>query len=144
MRTMLRRGAVALEGEVFLIIVHVENGLGRVHHAPHDRDADLDGVAEAVVYLLAGVIEGHYLERDLLAGILGQGHGIDARAEKLHRLGRAAVHVTALVELRLGRGVDADAEGIDKVEAGLPQRAGIVAEQASARAPPAGAAPSAP
>lgn len=58
---------VALEGEIFFVVVHVENGLCRVGHTPHHGDTDLHGVAEAVVDLLAGVVERHDLERDLLA-----------------------------------------------------------------------------
>ena len=53
------QGAVALEGEELLVVVHVENRLHRVHHPPGDGDADLHGVAQAVVDLLAGVAEGH-------------------------------------------------------------------------------------
>ena len=123
------QGAVALQGEVFLVVVHVEDGLGRVHHTPDDRDADLDGVAEAVVDLLAGVREGHGLERDLLAGHLGG--DIHALAQSRVQQGGAlaAVHIAGLVQLGFGRGVDRHTEGIDKIETRILECADIFAEE---------------
>ena len=120
---------VALEGQVFLIVVHVKHGLGCVGHAPHHGDSDFHGVTETVVDLLAGVVERHDLERDLLAGA-----GLDRGGRALHgsekvRALVAAVHVAGLVELRLGGGVERRAEGIDPVEALALERADVLAEQ---------------
>ena len=120
---------VALEGEILLVVVHVENGLGRVGHAPHHGDSDLHGVTETVVDLLAGVVERHDLERDLLAAAhLDRGGRALHGSEKVRAL-VAAVHIAGLVELRLGGGVERRAEGIDPVEALALERADVLAEQ---------------
>ena len=120
---------IALEGEIFFVVVHVENGLCRVGHTPHHGDTDLHGVAEAVVDLLAGVVERHDLERDLLAAA-----HLDCGGRSLHgdkKIGTlvAAVYVAGLVELRLGGGVEGCAEGVDAVEALALERADVLAEE---------------
>ena len=107
------QSAVALKGQVLLVVVHLKDGLGGIHHAPHDGDADLDGVAQAVVDLLTVVVEGHDFQGDAFAaGGLGFRFG---RGDVL------AVYISALAEFGLGGRVDGGAEGVDKVEAGLLQ-----------------------
>src|SRR5690606_15797278 len=49
-------GAVALQGKVFFVIIHVEHSLGGVDNAPHDGDTDFHGVAQNVIYLLFAVV----------------------------------------------------------------------------------------
>ena len=120
---------VALEGEILLVVVHVENGLGRVGHAPHHGDSDLHGVTETVVDLLAGVVERHDLERDLLAAAHLDRGGRALHGDKEIGALVAAVHVAGLVELRLGGGVEGRGEGVDAVEALTPERAGVLAEE---------------
>ena len=61
------QGRITLQGQVFLIVVNIEHRLGRIHHSPHDRDADLHRIAEAVIDLLPVIIECHDLKRDLLS-----------------------------------------------------------------------------
>ena len=119
--------AVALERKVFLVVINVKDGLRRVHHAPHDRDADLHGVAETVVDLLAGVVERHDLERDLLIP------GDFDRAARLsgsdHDAVLGAVHIAALAELCVRRGVDRRAERIHVIKALALERADILTEE---------------
>ena len=67
----IAQGAVALEGEVFLVVVHIEHRLGGVLDLPDHRDTDLHRIAQAIVDLLAGVVQGHPLEGDLFAAVGG-------------------------------------------------------------------------
>ena len=63
------QGAVALEGKVFLIVIHVEHGLCSIGHPPCNRDTDIHGIAEAVVDFLAAVVQGH----DFQGNFVGDG-----------------------------------------------------------------------
>src|SRR5699024_6297935 len=56
------QGAVALKRQILFIVIHVEHRFGSVHHPPHNGNADLHRVAQAVVDLLAIVVKGHDLQ----------------------------------------------------------------------------------
>ena len=122
------QGGVALQGEILLVVVHVEDRGGGVCHPPHDGDADLNGVAQAVVDLLAGIVEGHDLQGDLLVERLRAG-GLVGSVEGGLEAVLPAVHVRGLVELGLGGGVHGGAEGVHEVEALPLQRADVPAEE---------------
>ena len=62
-------GAVALQGQIFLEIVHVENRLGRVNHPPHHRYADVHRIAQGVVDLLLAVVQRHHFKGDFLIAL---------------------------------------------------------------------------
>ena len=112
------QGAVTLEGEVLLVVVHIEHRLGSVGDPPDHGDADLHRVAQTIVDLLPGVVQGHHFKRNFLAHAVALGDGLCA-----------AVHVAALAQFGACRRVDSGAEGADPVEARLPQGACIVAEE---------------
>ena len=115
-----------MKREIFLVIIHVEHRLRGIHHPPHDRDPDLDGIAEAVVDLLAVVVERHDFQRDLPARELRRLRG-SLRPREL--AGDGEIDVPALVQLGARRGVDALTEGVDEIESLALQRADIFAEQ---------------
>ena len=55
------QSAVALEGQIFLVVIHIENCLCRVNYPPCHRDSDLNGVAQTVIDLLPVIIQSHNL-----------------------------------------------------------------------------------
>ena len=112
------QGAVTLQGQVFFVVVHIEHGLCGVGHPPDHRNADLHRVAQAIVDLLAGVVQGHHLQGDLLAVLL---------TVSLHH--RALLNITALAQDGACGGVDRRAEGIDPVKALPLQGADVITEQ---------------
>ena len=57
--------AVTLQGEIFLIIIHVKYSLGGVNHPPHNGNSDLNRISQAVVDFLAVIVQCHDLERNL-------------------------------------------------------------------------------
>ena len=123
----IAQGAVTLQRQVLLVVVHMEDRLCGIGHAPDDRNADLHRVAEAVVDLLAGVIQGHHLEGDLLAGQLS---GLGAAAAACLELGVfPVVHVSALAQAGTCGRVDGGAEGVHPVKALSFQGADVIAEQ---------------
>ena len=118
----IAQGAVALQGKEFLVVIHVKYGFGGVDDAPCHGDADFHRVAQTVVDLLAAVVQGHDLQGNLLAGcFLCSGCRCACTVY--------IVDIPALAELRMGSGIDAGTERIDKVEAILFERSDIVAEQ---------------
>ena len=124
------QGAVALEGEELLVVVHVENRLHRVHHPPGDGDADLHGVAQAVVDLLPGVAQGHDFQGDLFARcLLGLARGRPCQGGQETAAALGGLNVRALVHLGFGGGVHGHAEGVDVVEPLPLQGAHILAEE---------------
>ena len=118
------QSAVALERKIFLVVVNIEDGLGGVYDAPCHGNTYLNGVAEAVVDLLAVVVERHYLEGYLLVRRLDLGALLCVCCNALYRR-----YVSALAELCFCRGVDRNAEGIYKVKSVAAQRADIFAEE---------------
>ena len=64
----IAQGAIALQGQVFLVVIHIKNSLGGIDNAPGDSNADFHGISQAVIDLLAIIAEGHDLERELFAG----------------------------------------------------------------------------
>ena len=119
-----------MQGEIFLIVIHIEHSLGGIGHAPDDRNADLHWVAQTIVDLLAGVVQGHHLERDLLA------HGLDGHLSILAVIAKQrshavflAVHVSALAQAGAGGGVDGGAEGVYPVKALSLQGADVITKQ---------------
>ena len=103
-----------MQGKEFLVVIDIEHRLGGIDNAPCYGDADLHGVAQAVVDLLAVVAQGHDLEGELFAGGIDlkggaavAGGGLDAQR----------FHVTALAQAGLGGGVYAGTEGIDIIVA---------------------------
>ena len=112
------QGAVTLQGQVLFVVVYIEHGLGGVGHTPDDGDSDFHRVAQAIVDLLAGVVQGHHLQGDLLAVLL---------TVSLHH--RALLNITALAQDRARSRVDGSTEGIDPVEALPLQGADVITEQ---------------
>ncbi len=64
---------LALDRDVLLVVVHLEQGLGRVVDLPHHHRRDLDGVARQVVHLQAVAVEVAGLHGDLALGEEGVG-----------------------------------------------------------------------
>lgn len=62
---MLRR-ALSHCREIFLVIIHVENGLCRVYDPPHDGNANLHRITQAVVDFLPVIVQGHDFQGDFL------------------------------------------------------------------------------
>lgn len=56
---MLPKRAVALEGEKFLVIFHIENRFCGIDNPPCHGDADLNRVSETVVDFLTAVVQRH-------------------------------------------------------------------------------------
>ena len=113
-------GGVALDGEVFLKVLHREDGDGRVRDAPDDDGADDDRVAQGVVDLLLLVVQGAGLEGNLLGLAEGDGGLHAGGGDLLHGLRRLAVHD--------GGGVGGD-EWVDRIEARGAQGAVILTKE---------------
>ena len=119
---------VALQRKIFLEVVYIKDGLGRIRHPPHDGDADLHRVAQAIIDFLAGIVQRHDLQRDPL--VAAHLHRSLRTLRRQHdACGLAAVHIAGLVQLGLCGGVEGRAEGIYKVKARALQRADIFSEQ---------------
>lgn len=96
----------------------LNTALRGIADSPHDRYADLNRIAETVVYLLTVVIERHYLEGDFLADSLRLSSS----------LSRIRADVSALVQLGFSGRVDSCAERIDIEKAFVFERSYVFAE----------------
>ena len=90
---------LALHMDVVLVIIHLEDGFGGVHHPPDHDGGDLDRVAIEVVHLQPGALEvpdahRHAPLREKRVGKSQSGPacGADLLAEQLQDLGLVRVH----------------------------------------------------
>ena len=114
-----------MQREKFLIIIHIEYGLCRVHDPPGDGDSDFNGIAQAVVDLLSAVVQSHDLQGELVAF---NNHVCSHSLCRAHQNRHAAAgfgHVSALAQPGLCRRVHPCAEGIYKIKAAVLQRSHI-------------------
>ena len=93
-------------------------------YPPHDRYADFNRVAETVVYLLAVVVQGHYLEGYFLCWYIYRDIGSAGGLLCAQNL-----YVAALVELCARCRVHGCAERVYKVKAGVLKGTDVFAEQ---------------
>ena len=96
---------VALDGQIVLIIFHIDHSFGRIYHPPDHHGSDLHRITQQIVDLLLFVVQGHH----------PQGHFLSAGGYACG--GNASFHTSGRYRHRLDGGINGGTERIHPEEA---------------------------
>ncbi|MPN33449.1 hypothetical protein SDC9_180937 [bioreactor metagenome] len=110
-----------MDGQVFLKIIYIKYGFGRIFDLPNYIDANFHRIAQLVINLLLIVSQGQSFQREFLAS---DGIVISPAAMLAYRYG-----IDLHFNQGFGRRVDAAAKRIDPIETFFAQSTVIFAKQ---------------
>ena len=113
---------ITLDGQIVLVILHIEYRFCGIFHFPYDNRSDLNGISQFIVYLLLFVVQGHGFQGNLFIGLCLCVFLFRFNAHALQDRGAGASCCTHC-------GIDSCHKGIDPVKAVLIQGSVIFSEQ---------------